>query len=406
LPGRADDQKDKISMTAATEKPPFFPANLVIFIGLPLAAIILVPLWGFYEGYDGALWLIALLFLYLNGLSITGGYHRLWAHKAYEAHWSLRLFYALWGAGALQNSILIWASDHRRHHRFVDDNERDPYSAGRGLWFSHMGWMLRKYNSGHNDFSNAPDLQRDPIVMWQHRHYLVLTVAMNLLLPLAIGWWYGDIVGTLLLVGLLRLIVNHHVTFFINSLAHYWGKQPYTDENSARDNPILAFLTYGEGYHNYHHIFQADYRNGVRWYQWDPTKWMIKTCEWLGLARNLNRVSNFKIQRALLDMQFKHASSELEKTQASEPLREMLEREYQIFSDSINGWKALQSERYERRVGELEGALAEKKAALRQKWQRAAVRTRLKELEYSLKMQRKRIELLMLQMQVAAVPVA
>ncbi|MDX2479607.1 MAG: fatty acid desaturase [Desulfuromusa sp.] len=385
-------------MTTATEKPDFYPANLVIFIGLPLAAIILVPLWGFYQGYDGALWLLALVFLYLNGLSITGGYHRLWAHKAYEAHWSLRLFYALWGAGALQNSILVWASDHRRHHRFVDDNERDPYSAGRGLWFSHMGWMLRKYNSGENDFSNAPDLQRDPIVMWQHRNYLVLTVAMNLLLPLTLGWWYGDIMGTLLLVGLLRLVINHHVTFFINSLAHYWGKQPYSDENSAKDNPVLAFLTYGEGYHNYHHIFQADYRNGVRWYHWDPTKWMIKLCAWLGLASNLQRVPDFKIQRAMLAMQLKRASSELDKTQANEPLRELLEREYQLLSESMTRWKALQSERYERTVCELEGALAQKKTALLEKWERAAVRTRLRELEYSLRMQRKRVELLMLQM--------
>jgi stearoyl-CoA desaturase (delta-9 desaturase) len=261
--------------------------------------------------------------------------------------------------------------------------------------------MLRRYKSGENDLSNAPDLQRDPVVMWQHRHYLALTVAMNVALPAAIGWWYGDVVGALLLIGLLRLIVNHHFTFFINSLAHYWGSQPYTEENSARDNPVLSFLTYGEGYHNYHHIFQADYRNGVRWYQWDPTKWLIKLCEWLGLARNLKRIPDFKIQRAMLSMQLRRASNQLEKTGAAQPLREMLEREYQIFFDSIHRWKALQAERYERTVEEFEDALAQKKAALLQKWERAAVRTRLRELEYSLRMQRKRVELLMLQMQVA-----
>jgi stearoyl-CoA desaturase (delta-9 desaturase) len=406
LPNRPGDPKDEESMTPEPEKPEFLRVNLIIFIGLPLIALILVPLRGFDQGYDGLLWLLALVFLYLNGLSITGGYHRLWAHKAYDAHWSLRLFYALWGAGALQNSILIWASDHRRHHRFVDDNDRDPYSAGRGLWFSHMGWMLRTYKSGENDLSNAPDLQRDPIVMWQHRHYLALTVAMNVALPAAIGWWYGDVIGALLLIGLLRLVVNHHFTFFINSLAHYWGSQPYTDESSARDNPILSFLTYGEGYHNYHHIFQADYRNGVHWYQWDPTKWLISLCSWLGLARNLKRIPAFKIQRALLSMQLKHASTQLEETDAEQPLREMLEREYQLFSDSIHRWKALHAGRYERTVEEFEDALAEKKAALLQKWERAAVRTRLKELEYSLRMQRKRVELLMLQMQVATAPAA
>lgn len=384
-----------------SNKPPLIIVNAVIFVGLPIVALAMIPLWGYYRGYDGFLWIMALIFLYLNGLSITGGYHRLWAHKAYEAHWSLRLLYALWGAGALQNSILVWASDHRRHHRHVDDNELDPYSARRGLWFSHMGWMLREYRDNVDDFSNSPDLQRDPIVMWQHRNYVAITVSMNIGLPILVGWWHGDIVGALLLVGLLRLIVNHHVTFFINSLAHFWGSQPYTDENTARDNPILAFLTYGEGYHNFHHIFQADYRNGIRWYHWDPTKWMIKLCQWLGLASRLNRVSDFKIQRAMLSMQLKRASSQLEQSADAEPLRELLEREYQQLAESIASWKALQSERVERTVGELEGALAEKKAVLREKWAQASLRTRLRELEYSLKMQRKRVELLMQQLQVA-----
>ena len=146
-------------------KPPLNPVNVTIFVGLPLAALVLVPLWGIYRGYDSFQWLWALAFLYLNGMSITGGYHRLWAHKAYRAKPALKWFYALWGAGALQNSILIWASDHRRHHRHVDDDELDPYSASRGLWFSHMGWMLRQYRSNDTDFSNARDLERDPVVM-------------------------------------------------------------------------------------------------------------------------------------------------------------------------------------------------------------------------------------------------
>jgi stearoyl-CoA desaturase (delta-9 desaturase) len=141
-------------MTEKLNKPPLIAINAAIFVGLPLLALVLIPLWGYQHGYDGALWVIALVFLYLNGLSITGGYHRLWAHKAYQAHWSLRLFFALWGAGALQNNILIWASDHRRHHRHVDDDTLDPYSAGRGLWFSHMGWMLREYRVKVDNFAN------------------------------------------------------------------------------------------------------------------------------------------------------------------------------------------------------------------------------------------------------------
>jgi len=399
--GHATLQMDTC-MTNTGQKPPLIIINAVIFIGLPIAALILVPLWGVYRGYDAFQWLWALVFLYLNGLSITGGFHRLWAHKSYEAHPVLKVFYALWGAGALQNSILIWASDHRRHHRHVDDNQRDPYSAGRGLWFSHIGWMLRDYDTNNHDFSNAPDLQRDPIVVWQDKHYVALTVLMNLGLPLLLGIWHGDIIGTLLLVGLLRLVVNHNVTFFINSLAHFWGSRPFTDDNSARDNGILAFLTYGEGYHNFHHVFQTDYRNGIRWWQWDPTKWLIGLCSSVGLASNLVRVPDFKIQRAILDTKFQRARSQLELSDCSDSLRANLEREYQLFTESIHQWKSLQSERYERKVAELEGALEERKHRLLEKWQNAALRTKLKELEYSLKMQGKRIELLMQQVQLQA----
>jgi stearoyl-CoA desaturase (Delta-9 desaturase) len=386
-------------MPNVSAKPPLIPVNVVIFLGFPLLALVLVPMWGIYHGFSAAQWLWALVFLYLNGLSITGGYHRLWAHNAYEAHPALKWFYALWGAGALQNSILIWASDHRRHHRHVDDNEQDPYSAGRGLWFSHMGWMLRNYPSGDNDFSNAKDLQRDPIVMFQHRHYVALTTFMNLGPALLLGLFLGDVVGTVLLVGLLRLVVNHHVTFFINSLAHFWGTRPYTEDNSARDNGLLAFLTYGEGYHNYHHIFQSDYRNGIRWWQWDPTKWLIALCARLGLASNLNRVPDFRIQRAMLDTQFARARRELEERAGNETVRELLEREYQLFTDSINQWRALQSERYERKVSEIEGALEARRLHLLDKWEHAALRSKLRELEYALKNQRKRLGMLLQQMQ-------
>lgn len=377
-------------------KPPLMPINVVIFVAFPLLALLLVPLWGIYHGYSGAQWAWALVFLYFNGMAITGGFHRLWAHKAYEAHWTLRLWFALWGAGALQNSILVWASDHRRHHRHVDDNDRDPYSAGRGLWFSHMGWMLREYDTNEEDFSNAADLQRDPIVAWQHKHYIAITTFMNAGLPLLLGLALGDVIGTVLLVGLLRLVLNHHVTFFINSLAHYWGTRPYTEENSARDNGFLAFLTYGEGYHNFHHIFQGDYRNGIRWYQWDPTKWMIATCSRLGLAKNLKRVPNFRIQRAMLDMQFKRAQA-LAEHKAEPALTEILEREYQLFTDAVNQWKELQSQRYEKRKEELGDAIEERRQQLLSRWEQATLRSRFLELEHNLRAQRRRLQELMAQ---------
>lgn len=355
----------------------------ILFAATGLAALTVVPWYGLVSGYTLGAWLTAGMLLWANGLSITGGYHRLWSHKTYEAHWSLRLFFAIFGAMALQNSILIWAAGHRVHHRHVDDNERDPYSVKRGFWFSHIGWMLRDYPSGRVDFSNVGDLQRDPIVMWQHKNYLTLVLATNIGIPVALGLLFGDLWGYFLLAGVLRLVVNHHLTFFINSLAHIWGSRPYTDENTARDNGFIALLTYGEGYHNYHHIFQTDYRNGIRWYQWDPTKWLIAVCSSVGLTWGLKRASNFKIQRAIITMQFKQAEQHAERAANTERWKKMIEQEYESFRHTLHAFTELQMKRYEQKRRELAG-----------KWEKAALHTRLKELEYALRMQKQRLRIL------------
>jgi stearoyl-CoA desaturase (Delta-9 desaturase) len=128
---------------------------------------------------------------------------------------------------------------------------------------------------------------------------------LNLGVPVALGLVFGDVLGMVLLAGAFRLAFSQHCTFFINSLAHTWGKRTYSDENTARDNGVIALLTWGEGYHNFHHAFQADYRNGLRWWQFDPGKWLIAFSSWIGLAYDLKRTPQFKIQRARLQMQFR-----------------------------------------------------------------------------------------------------
>ena len=237
----------------------------------------------------------------------------------------------LMGTFAVQNSILFWASGHRTHHRHVDDNDKDPYSAGRGFWYSHIGWMLRDYEDVEKpDYTNVRDLQKNPIVMWQHRNYLWLTIATNFGIPLLLGIISGNILGMLLLAGILRLVLSHHFTFFINSLAHVWGSQPYTEKNSARDNGILAFVTYGEGYHNFHHIFEYDYRNGIKWYQFDPTKWFIKTASWVKLTGNLRTVPEERIEQARLQMQLKRAQDNVRQKPNAEQLLQLLQHEYEL----------------------------------------------------------------------------
>jgi len=374
------------------EKAPLNWVTTILFSVTFAVAVTAVPVYGFLVGYDAVQWLMFVIVLAFCGMSITAGYHRLWSHRAYDANWLVRSFFAFWGACALQNSILIWGSGHRRHHRHVDDNEKDPYSINRGFWFAHIGWMLRNYKSGTVDLANSQDLQRDPIVMFQHKYYLPLVLLSNIGVPALLGYLHGDIVGTLLLVGVLRLVVSHHVTFFINSLCHIWGGQPYTNTNTAKDNFFLALVTYGEGYHNFHHYFQTDYRNGVRWWQFDPTKWLISALSWVGMTSNLRRVPDFKIQEALVQMQFQKAQAHLNLLSHlpnMEAWKENLEKEYQQFMQTMTDWKQLRAEWYEQKRQEF----AEKKQELQDKWQRAAVRTRFMEMEYMLKMQRKRLQL-------------
>ena len=368
--------------------PPIW-TNIILFSLTFLAAAVLVPWYGIVHGYSIAAWVLLGVFLTANELSITAGYHRLWAHRAYEAHWSLRLVFMVFGTMALQNSAWAWCSGHRRHHLNVDDEELDPYSARRGFWFSHIGWMLRNYPSGDTDLNTVRDLQRDPLVMWQQRHYLTIAIAMNVGVPLLIGWWSGDVAGMLLLVGVLRLVVSHHFTFLINSLAHMWGSQPYTEENTARDNFVLAFLTYGEGYHNFHHMFAHDYRNGVHLWQWDPSKWFIRAMQGLGLAYGLKRVPWFKIQRAILDAQFRITERQLARNPGRaqiENLRRRVAEEYEAFCRIVSTWTDVREQ------------LANARRAVAERWERSTLQLRLRELEYELRFQRRRMRVLQAQL--------
>ena len=324
-----------------TPKPKLIWLNILVFTITFAIAFIGVPYRAITHGFDSIEITAALLCFIYCGMSITAGYHRLWSHKTYQAHWSLRVLYALGGAFALQNSALHWSSDHRIHHKHVDNNEKDPYSAKMGFWYSHIGWMLREYQAHrYSNYENARDLQKDPIVMWQHKHYLLLTIAMNFGVPLLFGLWHGDVISSLLLVGFLRLVLSHHTTFFINSLAHIWGKQTYTDKNTARDNGILAFFTFGEGYHNYHHIFENDYRNGIRWWQFDPTKWLIKGCEWLKLTSKLRTSPEDKVEKARLAMTLKRSQLKLKSHPEAELMLERLQQEYDALVAKLNEFYA------------------------------------------------------------------
>lgn len=376
---------ESLAIQAPIGPPVNWPAALMLLFTGSVAAFVL-PWYLWIQDVSGAAWIAGAALLAANGLSITAGYHRLWAHRAYSANPLLKGFYAVFGGMALQNSILVWCASHRVHHRHVDDVERDPYSVRRGLWFSHVGWMLRDYPSGAPDFARVPDLYEDKLVMFQHRHYLWFALGTNFGLPIGLGLLCGDLWGFVLVAGFLRLVLSHHFTFFINSLAHYWGRQPFTGHNTARDNDLLAFFTWGEGYHNYHHLFQWDYRNGVRWWQFDPTKWLIASCAALGLARDLKRVPDFRIQRARVARQFERAREALAASRQHSrlaALQAQLEAEWQQFSEHVAHWTQLQSEK-----------LAEAKLQMHDRWQHSDLRRglRMLDIERSMRRQRRRVQ--------------
>jgi stearoyl-CoA desaturase (delta-9 desaturase) len=230
----------------------------------------------------------------LAGLSITAGYHRLLSHRAWAAHPVVRFFLLFFGTAAVENSALRWCSDHRIHHKFVD-TDSDPYSIRKGFFYAHMGWIFLQEPKGRT-LENVPDLLADPLVRWQHKYYLPLVFVSALAFPAFLGWlFFGRPLEGLIWGGLVRTVVSLHSTFLVNSAAHYFGSRNFSSSDSSRDNAMIALLTMGEGYHNFHHTFPTDYRNGYKWYHWDPTKWLVGSLRGLGLASDLRRIPAEKI---------------------------------------------------------------------------------------------------------------
>ena len=290
--------------------------NSIFLFATPVFALIGIILHWIYFSPPGLLELIVFVGLYFAcGLSITVGYHRLFSHRSHNAKWPLVLFYSIFGAGAFQNAIIEWCSDHRRHHKMTD-SEDDPYSASKGFWYSHIGWILLEEENFTNDFSNVKDLQQSKIIMWQHRNVFLIGALSGLILPAVIGLIVGGIsgaIGCFVWAGLARVVFVHHGTFLINSAAHIWGTQPYSEENSSKDSFWLAFLTFGEGYHNFHHTIQADYRNGHKWYHMDPSKWWIQSFKYLGLNSDLKSTPKHSIEIAKVNMRFKKRADRLQR---------------------------------------------------------------------------------------------
>lgn len=336
--------------------------NSAFLIGTAIVTLTAVPLYLWHFGADAFQITMFLLFFIATGLSITLGYHRLFSHMAFQARWPVRLATLIFGAAAFENSALNWVSDHRRHHKHVD-HEDDPYDISQGFWYAHMGWILFKLDP-LPPLDNVADLRKDPIVMWQDRFYVTIAVGFGLVLPALLGFVHSGWVGALggfLLAGVARVTAVQHMTFFINSLCHTIGRQPYSDRCSARDSWIMAIFTFGEGYHNYHHEFQHDYRNGVKWWQWDPTKWTIWTLEKIGMAEGLRRVPEEKVLLSQLADTRRRLGAKLacQQTQMNTRLHELLQSSDAKLHQLGERWVELKA-KYVDKAGALKAEYAER----------------------------------------------
>ncbi|KAF8167389.1 hypothetical protein B0H34DRAFT_681705 [Crassisporium funariophilum] len=247
----------------------------------------------------------------MSDFGITIGYHRLYSHKAFRARLGVRVVLAILGSSAFQGSIKWWCLRHRLHHRFTDDPLHDPYAATRGLFYSHMGWIFYKPNYERMEVIERDDLENDPVVRIQHKYYVPLALTFGFICPTLLGTLWGDPLGAFVWGGLIARLFIWHCTFLVNSLAHWDGLQPYSDEDTSRGNFVLALLTGGEGNHNFH-AFPHDFRSGPSYIDWDPSKWIILALHELGLVTSLRRARHEDLTEAIHYMQQKDALGAME----------------------------------------------------------------------------------------------
>jgi stearoyl-CoA desaturase (delta-9 desaturase) len=269
----------------------------------PVVSLLFVAwqLWARFLGWND---IFVFLVLYLlTGLGVTVGLHRLFAHRAFATTRTIRATLAILGSAAIEGPVISWVADHRKHHAF-SDQEGDPHSphvdhghgwrgALRGLLHAHVGWLFIHTQRARRT-RYAPDLIADPVVSWVDRTFLVWALG-GLLAAFGLGWLFGgtlrDGLTGLLWGGAVRMLVLHHVTYSINSLCHYFGRQRFETGDQSRNLAWLAPLSLGEAWHNNHHAFPTSAGHGLRRREIDPSALVIRGLERVGLAWDVVRVS-------------------------------------------------------------------------------------------------------------------
>ncbi|WGV25630.1 acyl-CoA desaturase [Halotia branconii] len=255
--------------------------SAVAFFGTIHALALLSP-WFFSWAALGVTLFLHWLF---GSIGVCLGYHRLLSHRSFRVPRWLEYAIAILGALSIQGGPIFWVAGHRLHHAYTEDEEKDPYSARKGFWWSHMLWIFypRPEFFDYEYYQRfAPDLVRDPFYRWLNRYFIMLQFPLTLLLY-ALGGWSFVIYGVFL-----RSVILWHTTWFINSVTHMWGYRSFVSNDNSRNLWWAAILTYGEGWHNNHHAYPHVAKCGWRWWEIDITWWVIRFLKILGLAKDVN----------------------------------------------------------------------------------------------------------------------
>ncbi|KAF8554363.1 hypothetical protein OG21DRAFT_1597383 [Imleria badia] len=299
--------------------PKIWWSNVILFVSVHIGAFLGVC-WMPPTRIARATLCMSFILWQLADFGVTIGYHRLYSHRAFRASLAVRVILVALGSSACQGSVKWWCLRHRLHHRFTDDPVHDPYAATRGFFYSHMGWIFFKPRYGRINTVDQEDLVSDPLVRFQHKFYVPMAFILGFVVPVSLGYSWGDPVGGFIYGGLVTRLAIWHATFLVNSLAHWNGLQPYSDEDTSKSNLLLAILTCGEGNHNFH-AFPHDYRSGPSKLDWDPSKWIIDGLHHLGVVTSLRHARAEDISGARHYMRQKALGKETTTAEADEPWR-------------------------------------------------------------------------------------
>ncbi|PWT87507.1 MAG: acyl-CoA desaturase [Blastocatellia bacterium] len=238
-------------------------------------------------------WLVVSLMLnWVSGsLGIGIGFHRLLTHRGFQTPKWVEYVLTLCGMLALEGGAINWVVTHRIHHAFTEQ-PADPHSPREGVWWSHVGWILRGTSQQHPEHvmrRYGPDLMKDPVHVWLNRLYFLPLVISGLVL-LAIGGWTAVLWGVFF-----RVVYGLHVTWLVNSATHLWGSRRFATSDDSTNSWWVALLTFGEGWHNNHHAFPRAARHGLMWYELDINWIGIRALQLLGLAKSIKLVSKEQI---------------------------------------------------------------------------------------------------------------